>query len=139
MKAFRPAFKRVERIASQAWTQMLQAHTCSSCYAPVQLQTLMPGESLPPHHLPDPTIRIFTKCHRGHFEGMAHIGLIIRFHPAVQNFIAHHPRYIYIADQCTEYAGQPAFRTAFADTQSAARLFAWVDVQSLQVLHTEIE
>ncbi len=141
LKAFRPIFNRAQQFAVEHWTSMLKTRRCSFCHAPTMVRFIAPGEALPlyPAYLPYPGVRIFSHCHTCGFEGTINIGACLRFHPAVQAFIAQQPRWIYLPERGEEYNGQPAFRVELATLASKKRLLAWLDAQSLQVLHVVTE
>lgn len=60
-------------------------------------------------------------------------------HPAVQQFIAQHPRWIYEPESLVHYNGQPAIQVSMADITSCARLTLFAHPSTFRILATQQE
>lgn len=137
-RTFRPALNRSMSILARTWSSGVVEPRCYHCHAPLIVRLLAPGETFSSYSA-DPTIRLYSQCTACNFYGLMHLGAVLWAHPIMQSFMAQHPRYLYGRDQVTAYQGQAAFRVEFADAVSTAKLLAWLNPQSFEVLHIVAE
>jgi len=129
LKSFRPAWNRMQRLASDANYRQ----RCTWCQTPVPLRLVGPSEMLS-WLQPWQGLRFVRECPVCGSNSSVFVGGIAWPHPLVQNFVTQHPRWINEPEAVIEYAGQPAFRLRFTDISSAARLTLMLHRQTLEVL-----
>lgn len=150
LRSFRPALTRTMRALAKQTRQALDTGwaACLSCGEPVIQRVVGPGEL--PDYLPqEPKFWVIPSCrHQGVASPHRHYGCSCEhgaytavepatwFHPAVQRFMADHPRWITLPETTLDYGGQSVIRFQLADAASAARLTILADAHTLHIRAT---
>jgi RNA polymerase sigma-70 factor (ECF subfamily) len=129
LTSFRPAWKRIQRLAIDYWFRQ-HCFWCRSS-VPIRLVSLaeMPAWLQPWHGL-----RFVRECPVCGSNSSFFVGAFVWLHPLAQDFVTQHPRWINEPEIVTEFAGQPVFRARLTDITSAARLTLMLHRDTLEVL-----
>ncbi len=133
LKSFRPAWNRVQQVATEHWTSMPHRQVCPYCRGYVEVRLLRSGEFLP-WLTPWQGLRFAMECPSCDAHNSYYVGGAIWLHPVAQQFMKQHPRWVNEPEVLVDYAGQPAFRVCLTDFTSAVRLIMLLHTQTLQVL-----
>jgi RNA polymerase sigma-70 factor (ECF subfamily) len=140
LRSFRPAYKRVMRATSDYFLRGLASGwlACAACGTPQPVRVVGPG-------VPDAPVRpeegsaqsgwqVVTACRAcGRHHADSGVAALLWTHPAVQRFLAAHPRSVTEPGALVEHLGSPAIRACQADVRGAARLTLFADPQTLRV------
>ncbi len=139
--SFRPALKRIMQWSIDYLDEGLKrgTQTCPHCGV-CRPACLAEGEDLAslPHLLSSGLYWIFH-CPSCNETIVISAGISVLRHPEVQEFIAHHPRWISEPEVPKHYGGQQAYQLRLMDVTSHARLTLFTQAQTLEVLATFLE
>ncbi len=114
---------------------IVQQQRCPCCGTHTQAHLLGPPQRVPlmPHW---PGMMWIISCPgcKGFFSTYASWAAWL--HPAVQDFMIQHPRWICEPEVLTEYASHPAVRARFIDSAGASQLVVLIHAQTMEVLAT---
>lgn len=137
IRSFLPVYKRSMRECSTFYEHVVAngySTRCPHCWQPVQVRNIH-GENILAPTFPNWRFFVYT-CPACCAEGMSSIAVIAWAHPAVQRFVAAHPRYIMASETQTDYAGTPAYRFHLTDIASAAQLTVFSHTETHTILAT---
>jgi RNA polymerase sigma factor (sigma-70 family) len=136
LHSFRPALKRLYQEAAHYFAAALANGgwaTCLDCARePVQIRVAASDQAAIPGFHP-PLFMLVAECPRC-APGFSVVMAAFMVHPAVEQFIEQHPRWVIEPDRLTEYAGQPAICHRLAAFTNPARLNLFISPETLQVL-----
>lgn len=137
IRSFLPVYKHSMRKCSTFYEHVVAngySTRCPHCWQPVRVRSVHAEHMLTPAF---PNWRFFVyTCAACGAEGVSSIAVIAWAHPAVQRFIAAHPRYIMASETQTDYAGTPAYRFHLTDIASAAQLTVFSHTETHTILAT---
>jgi RNA polymerase sigma factor (sigma-70 family) len=140
LRSFRPALKRLSQGVPRLLQDVVDRQTCSNCGAPAKMRLSPIDETISASLSPLMEgiarwqgITLILECSlEGPYATMP-VGFAFWLHPAIQRFIAQHPRWIFEPETISDYAGQPALRICLTDITSAAQLLLLAHLRTLQV------